>query len=54
MVEELSSFQDEAGYICDDNMTLGLMADGAAPRLAPGFWAPCKQEMPPCSPVDNS
>lgn len=28
IVEELASFRDNAGYICDDNLTLGLMGDG--------------------------
>jgi serine/threonine protein phosphatase PrpC len=37
-LDELADTQDEAGYICDDNLTIGLMAGGAAPRLASGFW----------------
>lgn len=40
IVEELAGFQDPTGYICDDNLTLGIMGDGVPPRLAPGFWAP--------------
>jgi len=36
-VRELASFKDEAGYICDDNMTLGLMGDGTEPDLVPHF-----------------
>ena len=31
IVEELACFQDANGYICDDNMTLGIMGDGTAP-----------------------
>lgn len=40
IVEELASFQDSAGYICDDNLTLGIMGDGTNPKLTPGFWSP--------------
>ena len=40
VVAELASFQDAAGYVCDDNLTLGIMGDGKAPKLAPGFWLP--------------
>jgi len=40
IVAELASFKDSAGYICDDNLTLGIMGDGTAPRLPPGFWSP--------------
>lgn len=36
---ELAELQDAAGYICDDNMTLGLMCDGLQPKLSAGFWA---------------
>ena len=35
VIEELASFQDSLGYVCDDNLTLGLMGDGTAPHLDP-------------------
>jgi serine/threonine protein phosphatase PrpC len=38
IVEELAAFKDDAGFVCDDNATLGLMGDGTAPRLSQGFW----------------
>jgi len=38
VLDELVEMHDEAGYVCDDNVTLGLMATGAPPKLAPGFW----------------
>lgn len=40
MLKEFASYQDNAGYVCDDNLTLGIMADGTAPKLATGFWEP--------------
>ena len=39
IVMELASFKDAAGYICDDNLTLGIMGDGTNPKLSNGFWA---------------
>lgn len=44
IVEELASFKDTAGYICDDNLTLGIMGDGNNPKLPPGFWSKPDQE----------
>lgn len=41
---ELAFFQDGAGYICDDNLTLGLMGDGTAPKLSPAFWSPVHED----------
>jgi len=38
VVDELAAFQDDAGYVCDDNLTLALMGNGSAPRLPHGFW----------------
>lgn len=38
IVEELTSSQDEAGYICDDNATLAIAGDGTQPILGAGFW----------------
>jgi len=38
IVEEMASFKDAAGYICDDNLTLGIMGDGTNPKLPNGFW----------------
>lgn len=40
IVEELAFFQDSAGYVCDDNLTLGIMGDGTKPKLSQGFWSP--------------
>jgi len=40
IVQELASFQDGAGYVCDDNVTVALMGDGTSPKLSPGFWSP--------------
>ena len=39
IVMELASYKDAAGYICDDNLTLGIMGDGTKPKLSNGFWA---------------
>jgi len=39
VLDELASFKDGAGYVCDDNMTLGLLGDGTSPRLSQGFWS---------------
>lgn len=44
IVEELASFKDTAGYICDDNLTLGIMGDGNNPKLPPGFWSTPDEE----------
>lgn len=38
VLDDLARFQDGAGYVCDDNLTLGIMGDGKAPRLCRGFW----------------
>jgi serine/threonine protein phosphatase PrpC len=40
VINELAAFKDSAGYVCDDNLTLGIMCDGSAPKLAQGFWSP--------------
>lgn len=39
LIQELAEFQDQYGFICDDNMTLGLLGNGCKPQLAPDFWA---------------
>jgi serine/threonine protein phosphatase PrpC len=39
IVEELAAFKDSAGFVCDDNLTVGLLGDGTAPRLPKGFWS---------------
>lgn len=46
IVEELASVKDSAGYICDDNLTLGIMGDGCAPILPQGFWHNTDKENP--------
>lgn len=38
IVQELAACQDSGGYICDDNLTLGMMGDGTNPKLPSGFW----------------
>ena len=40
IVEELASFKDAAGYVCDDNLTLGIMGNGISPALLGGFGTP--------------
>jgi len=39
IVEELAAFKDSAGFVCDDNLTVGLLGDRTAPRLPKGFWS---------------
>lgn len=38
VINELASYKDGTGYVCDDNLTLGLMCDGIPPKLTQGFW----------------
>ena len=38
VTEEIISYQDHLGYVCDDNVSLGLIGDGCQPVLSPGFW----------------
>lgn len=38
VLNEMAEFKDSNGYLCDDNMTLGLMGDRTQPRLAADFW----------------
>ena len=38
ILSELAEFEDEMGYVCDDNMTLALMGCCERPALSPGFW----------------
>ena len=45
VVEGLASFKDNIGYMCDDNLTLGIMGDGAPPKLDHGFWAPISKSV---------
>lgn len=35
VVADLAGFRDETGFVCDDNLTLGLMAGGTAPSIPP-------------------
>jgi serine/threonine protein phosphatase PrpC len=37
VTEEMISFRDDAGYVCDDNVSLGLIGNGQ-PVLSSGFW----------------
>lgn len=50
IITEMASQQDKYGYICDDNLTLGIMGDGTTPKLSPGFWSPVKEAV--VAPVD--
>jgi len=36
VVGELASFKDTAGYVCDDNLTLGIMGSGISTSLSKG------------------
>ncbi|MBI3985813.1 MAG: protein phosphatase 2C domain-containing protein [Lentisphaerae bacterium] len=36
--EEYAELKDAAGFICDDNLTLGLMGTRSKPVLGAGFW----------------
>ena len=36
--EQYAELQDAAGYICDDNLTLGLLGTRTKPVLGPRFW----------------
>ncbi|MBI4641459.1 MAG: hypothetical protein HY731_12240 [Candidatus Tectomicrobia bacterium] len=46
VLNELAEARDASGYICDDNMTLGLMGDRAQPTLSSGFWtAPSAEQI---------
>jgi serine/threonine protein phosphatase PrpC len=38
VTEEMISYQDHLGYVCDDNVSLGLIGDGCQPVLSPDFW----------------
>ncbi len=38
VIRELSQAADQAGFFCDDNLSLGLMMSGKAPKLEPGYW----------------
>ena len=44
IVEELAAYQDDAGYVCDDNLTLGIMGDGTRPTLSYGYWSQTEPE----------
>jgi len=46
--EEYAGLKDTAGYICDDNLTLGLMATRSKPVLGPGFWNSAPSEKKAC------
>ena len=50
ILDDLASFQDGAGYVCDDNLTLGIMGDGTPPKLSPGFWSASKENLD--APID--
>jgi len=36
---EYAELQDAAGFICDDNLTIGLLGTRSKPVLGPGFWS---------------
>ncbi len=43
VVAELADFKDSLGFVCDDNLTLGVMGDGTCPKVSEGFWLPAKE-----------
>lgn len=43
IVAELASFQDRDGYICHDNLSIGILGSGTSPKLPPGFWSPTEE-----------
>ncbi|MDI7269294.1 MAG: hypothetical protein QME96_14995, partial [Myxococcota bacterium] len=46
-LDELAGLEDEAGFVCDDNLSLGLLVvPGARPLFGPGFWARVAGERP--------
>lgn len=38
VLNELVNAQDDKGYLCDDNLTFGIMGTKNPPKLAKGFW----------------
>ncbi len=49
VVGDLAEASDSSGYICDDNLTIGIVGPGSAPALAPGFWSTeYAEEQKPC------
>lgn len=46
IVTELADVQDPSGYVCDDNLTLGLLGDGTPPKLQSGFWSNAPKVVP--------
>jgi serine/threonine protein phosphatase PrpC len=43
---ELSAAADQTGFLFEDNLSLLLLGDGTAPRLAPDFWAASQPSEP--------
>jgi PPM family protein phosphatase len=39
VVDEMAAARDQAGFICDDNLTLGILGDGSRPELTKSFWS---------------
>jgi len=39
VLTELADARDSGGYICEDNLTLGLMMGRERPVLGPGYWS---------------
>lgn len=35
---EFALARDEMGYVCDDNMSLGIIGPGTPPKFTKGFW----------------
>lgn len=38
ILDQFSQVRDDVGFICDDNMTFGVIGPGSPPTLSEGFW----------------
>lgn len=38
---EMAGVRDAQGYICNDNLSLGIMGDGTEPDYPDRFWGHC-------------
>ncbi len=37
-LQHFAAARDQLGYVCDDNLSLGILGPGEPPRFTPGFW----------------
>lgn len=55
ILAELAACQDSAGYICDDNLSIGILGDGTQPGWSSGFWSEeTGDALPPLSAVETT